>query len=185
MSPVSQPSRRSAKDRILGHDGHYRLADCAFDTFELSVLEIARHFFLAFAEPNSEAWVEAFRRAEQIFPAPFGATIANAVLMPLNDMRRSRIRLFTYSNPRCDDCARHITDEERYLISALKYIRRARRGQAETNCMLLCEGATPRLCWLRSNALRSSPGMYGTRCSTRSERGGLSCCDQGRIISEV
>lgn len=140
MGPVSQPPRGTTKNHIQRHNGSNLLADCDFDEFELHVLEIARHFFLAFADPESEAWVEAFRRAEQVFPVPFGATIANAILIALNDMRRSRIRMFTYSNPRCEGCVRHITDEERYLISALKNIRRANRGTAKMNCMLLCEG---------------------------------------------
>jgi hypothetical protein len=113
---------------------------CGFDEFEIHVLEIARLFCLAFADPKSEAWIDALRHAEQVFPVPFGATIANAVLIALNDMRRSRTRMFTYTNPRCTDCVRHITDEERYLISALHSMRQGNRGVAETHCMLLCEG---------------------------------------------
>ncbi|MEM1005933.1 MAG: hypothetical protein AAF496_00470 [Pseudomonadota bacterium] len=140
MGSVSQPSHGSPDNRIAQPAGHSLLAECDFDEFETNVLDIARHFFLAFAEPESEAWVEAFRRAELMFPAPFGATIANAILIALNDMRQSRVRLFTYSNPRCDDCLHHITDEERYFISALRDMRRSNRGAVETNCMLLCEG---------------------------------------------
>lgn len=124
MGPTSQPSQNSSADHWAGRSGYSLLADCNFDEFETSVLEIARHFFLAFSEPQSEAWVEAFRRAEQLFPVPFGATIANAILIALNDMRKSRVRLFTYTTPCCKDCMRHITDEERYLISALRDMRR-------------------------------------------------------------
>lgn len=140
MGPVSKPSHGSSEHRLEHQAGHSLIADCNFDEFETHVLGIARHFFLAFAEPHSEAWVEAFRRAEQVFPVPFGATIANAILIALNDMRRSRVRTFTYTNPRCERCLQHVTDEERYLVSALRDIRRGNHGSAKTNCMLLCEG---------------------------------------------
>lgn len=140
MGSVSPPSRKPCKNDIIRHSKQNLLAHSGFDVFETNVLEIARHFFLAFAEPESEAWIDAFRRAEQAFPVPFGATIANAVLIAIQDMRRSRIRLFTYSNPRCIECSKLITDEERYFMTALQSIRRARFGMAETNCLLLCEG---------------------------------------------
>lgn len=140
MGPVSQPSHGSSQHRLEHRAGHSLITDCNFDEFEVRVLEIARHFFLAFSEPQSEAWIVAFRRAEQVFPAPFGATIANAILIALNDMRRSRVRTFTYSNPLCQECLSHITDEERYFLSALQDMRRSNRTAVETSCMLLCEG---------------------------------------------
>ncbi|WP_170334737.1 hypothetical protein [Ruegeria arenilitoris] len=140
MEPISQPSRGPQRNKASRMAKQQTVSSCGFDEFEEHVLHVSRYFFLAFSEPQSEAWIDAFRHAEQVFPVPFGATIANAVLIALNDMRQSRIRAFSYTNPHCVNCAQGITDEERYLILALQSIRRGIRGVAETNCMLLCEG---------------------------------------------
>lgn len=140
MGAASQHHNSAHRGHMPRGAGLSPLADLKFDTFETQVLEIARHFFQAFSDPESEAWVEALRRAEEMFPVPFGATIANAILITLNDMRSSRVRLFSFISPGCADCCAHITDEERYLLSALHNIRRGQRSLAETDCMLLCEG---------------------------------------------
>lgn len=140
MSAASQQHNSAHRGHLPQDAGMSQLADHEFDTFETQVLEIARRFFQAFSDPESEAWIEALRRAEEIFPVPFGATIANAILIALNDMRCSRMNLFSFINPCCPNCAQNITDEERYLLSALHNVRRGRRSLAETECMLLCEG---------------------------------------------
>ena len=140
MTAASQQPH-SLQDGLLSDDKNYtQLADLNFDLFEVQTLEIARYFFYAFAEPESEAWIEAFRRAEMTFPAPFGATIANAILIALNDMGAARTRPFSFVNPGCKNCGKRITDEERYLLSALQNTRRGHRSTAETACLLLCEG---------------------------------------------
>lgn len=137
---TNQPHYNHHADNACCTDNTQLAEDQGFDAFELHVLEIARYFFVTWSDPHSQSWMEAFLRAEQMFPPPFGATIANAVVVMLNAMRVARPHLFNYHNPRCVGCSRQITDEERYLISALHAVRRGQRSTAETQTLMLCEG---------------------------------------------
>ncbi|MEM6634315.1 MAG: hypothetical protein AAF667_00355 [Pseudomonadota bacterium] len=114
-------------------------ARMSIDVFEKHFLEIARHFFLAFSRPQSQAWVDAFWKAEQAFPMPFGATIAHAILISINELRSLRTRPFAFQNPYCTHCSTDITNEERYLLLALRSVRLGNKSQASTNALLLCE----------------------------------------------
>lgn len=115
------------------------VATIAADAFEENTLEFARYFFVSFAHPESQAWVDAFWEAEQNFPPPFGATIAHALLIAVNEMRGQRQRPFEFRNPNCPNCSRDLTNEERYLMSTLRAIREGNRSQATTHALLLCE----------------------------------------------
>jgi len=112
-----------------------------FDEFERDILQIARLFFKAFDNPESHAWVNAFYFAELRLHAPYGATIANAVLMSINAMRIVRSSGFNYLDPNCQTCKKYITDEERYFIGTLHNIRLKRRSAVKMNAMLLCQGS--------------------------------------------
>lgn len=111
-----------------------------FDQFERDFLQIARMFFLSFHRAESHAWVNAFYSAEKRFNAPYGATIANAILMVVNTMRAARGSGFSYRDPNCETCREYITDEERYLIGTLHDVRQRNRSGARMNAMLLCQG---------------------------------------------
>ena len=137
---TNQPHYNHHADSPCCTGGTQMAAAQGFDEFELQVLEIARYFFVTWSSPHSQSWMDAFMLAEQMFPAPFGATIAHAVAIMLNEMRSARPHLFNYHNPRCAGCSRKITDEERYLIAALQAVRRGQRSQAETQALMLCEG---------------------------------------------
>lgn len=108
--------------------------------FEDQVLAIARHFFQAFASPASQAWIDAFGKAEREFPAPFGATIAHAVSIVINEVRVSRRRPFQFERPGTLAAAHGMTDTERYFVLVLHHIRRADRAAARAHALLLCEG---------------------------------------------
>ena len=112
-----------------------------FDGFERDVLQIARLFFKAFDLPESHAWVNAFYFAELRLHAPYGATIANAVLMSINAMRIVRSSGFNYLDPNCQTCKKHITAEERYFIGTLHNIRLKNRSGVKMSAMLLCQGS--------------------------------------------
>ncbi|MCV6584212.1 MAG: hypothetical protein OIF47_01620 [Marinibacterium sp.] len=139
---MTAPWRRPHPDTHShhSHPDDRRVEDCGFDTFETNLLEIARYVLLSFSAPESHAWIEAFRIAETRLTPPFGATIAHAMVITLNKMRVSRAGVFNYINPECTHCSGFITNEERYLFTALQAVRQGRRGVAETHCMLLCEG---------------------------------------------
>lgn len=142
------------------HVGHMHLAkrdlpldECSFDGFELAVLEVARQFFAAYANPDEHRWMDAFEQAELKFPPPFGATLALAVMRAIRVLRTSRTTAFEFVEPNCEICRQTITQEERYLISILKAVRKERRSEAMTHALLVCEGADPERLVLAFEAL--------------------------------
>jgi hypothetical protein len=110
------------------------------DSFERDVLRVARYFFETFARAESHAWIMAFREAERAFPAPFGASIAHAVLIAINELRASRQRTFQFERPESAFAAHSLTDNERYFILTLHYIRRGNWASARAQALYLCEG---------------------------------------------
>ncbi|MEM1276474.1 MAG: hypothetical protein AAGH74_08100 [Pseudomonadota bacterium] len=119
------------------------LDTCGFDSFELTVLGVARRFFVTFSNPESHCWMDAFEEAEQSFPPPFGATLALAVMRTIRVLRQARTTTFTFAHPDCPICERTITQEERYLISILRAVRKGRKSEAMTHALLVCEGGDP------------------------------------------
>ena len=111
-----------------------------FDKFEKSILLIARFFFQANDEPNSMAWKNAFLTAEKIFQPPFGSSIAHALSLSIDNMCASRIRPFEYYKASDESKNSPITDEERYFLQTLKFIRKKRKSLARTNALMVCEG---------------------------------------------
>lgn len=111
-----------------------------FDKFEKSILLIARFFFQANDEPSSMAWKNAFLAAEKIFPPPFGSSIAHALSLSIDNMCASRIRPFEYYKASDEDKNSPITDEERYFLQTLQFIRKKRKSLARTNALMVCEG---------------------------------------------
>lgn len=110
-----------------------------FSAFEWNALEVARYFFTSFSRPETQAWTEGFRRAEEMFPAPFGATIANAILIAVNEVRARRERTFEFMCPECERQSGRMTPEERYLMSTISAIRAGNRSAAHMHALLLCE----------------------------------------------
>lgn len=116
------------------------LAMAQLDGFEHQVLRIARHFFEGFARPESHAWMQAFLEAERSFPVPFGASIAHAISIAINELRVSRQRLFQFEHPGSMAAAVTLTDNERYFMLVLHHIRRGDRAAARAHALFLCEG---------------------------------------------
>lgn len=110
------------------------------DAFERNVLKIARQFFESFARPGGHAWIKAFQDAEHAFPAPFGATIANAILISINEMRMSRRNMFSFERSTSAFASSSLTDTERYFMLALHDVRRKNWGSARAHALVLCEG---------------------------------------------
>lgn len=109
------------------------------DNFETQVIQVARLFFMAFAKPQTHAWIDAYSTAEQSFPPPFGATIAQAVMVAITEIRKQRGRAFGFRNPYCAACIKGMTNEERYFIETLRAVRLGRRSMASTYAMMACE----------------------------------------------
>tara|TARA_B100001175_G_C19235824_1_gene507579 strand:+ start:191 stop:685 length:495 start_codon:yes stop_codon:yes gene_type:complete len=112
-----------------------------FDIFEISVLQIMRYFCEAFEQPVNQAWKLAFLEAERIFPPPFGATIAHAISITIDMVCLGRKRKFSYFRRTSTQTNNLITDEERYFLMTLHYVRRGKRSSARTYAMMVNEGS--------------------------------------------
>lgn len=140
QSQDSDPENHNRSQHHSRNDGSILLKSLDFDDFEISVLEIARFYFATFANPASQLWVTALQRAETQFEAPFGATIAHAILIAVENMREARQTGFSFLDPTCPLCSQYISPEERYFLSVLHEVRRHNKSAAKTNAMLICEG---------------------------------------------
>ena len=116
------------------------IEELGFDVFEISVLRIARYFCEAFDQPMRQTWKLAFLEAEKIFPAPFGATIANAISIAIDMVCLGRKRNFCYFQVNSLQANNVMTDEERYFLMTLHQIRRGKKSAARSYAMIVCEG---------------------------------------------
>lgn len=107
--------------------------------FEWQALEVARYFFVSFAQPTTHAWMEGFWRAEQMFPAPFGATIAHTIVIAIRELQTARARPLEFNCPACARNAGRVTAEERHFMVTLAAIRSGNKTAAATHALLLCE----------------------------------------------
>ena len=112
-----------------------------FDVFEISVLQIMRHFCEAFEQPVKQTWKSAFLEAERIFSPPFGATIAHAISITIDMVCLGRKRNFSYFRRTSTQADSLITDEERYFLMTLHYARRGKRSSARSYAMMVNEGS--------------------------------------------
>lgn len=124
----------------LGIEGDGQRPAIRLDPFEHDALCIARHFFEAFAHPEGHAWVQALREAERAFPVPFGASIAHAILIAINEVRASKRQTFWFERPGRPSTDSKLTEDERYLILILQAIRRGDSVAARAHALFLCEG---------------------------------------------
>lgn len=125
--------------------GHQKATVAAqgYDDKTLQVLQLARMFFVSFSKPETEFWMKAYGFGEHIFGAPMGATVAQATLTMVSEMRCARPHTFNYTDPRCLDCSAYLTPEERYLMDSFVHINAGRQTKARMSAMMLCEGKDP------------------------------------------
>lgn len=117
-----------------------RVVDAGLDVGETTLLELVRLYCKGFVEPQSEAWMVAFRLAAEIFPPAGSADIAWKTSQMVQAMRCSRRSCFMFNSPTCPGCSKFMTEHERQLMGVLVATRCGRRGEATTHAMLICEG---------------------------------------------
>ena len=137
---LNKPTKSSNVYCLPGNNSHAQNDISTFDKFENSILLIARFFFQANDEPTSNAWKNAFLEAEKIFLPPFGASIAHALSLSIDEICASRIRPFEYYKAREKVKNSLISDEERYFLKTFKFIRERKKSLARANALLVCEG---------------------------------------------
>ena len=111
------------------------------DEFEIGLLATMRYFITSFAAPETQGWVLAYRTAAERWGISDGAKAAYAMFDIVDAMRRARTTMFHFSDPHCPTCRETVTPNERHLMCMIHAIRRGRVGEAQTEAMLLTEGA--------------------------------------------
>ncbi|MEM0937099.1 MAG: hypothetical protein AAF646_09340 [Pseudomonadota bacterium] len=137
------------------------LADAKYDLIEVTILEVARHYWQTFAMPETQSWLRALQCAETRFPGPHGGEIALETLATVQAMRVSRTSNFRFNNPNCPCCSQVVGEHERQFMSVFQAVRSNRVGLARTFAMLLCEGNNTDRFLMRMAALAKTvdPGV--------------------------
>ena len=149
---MGRPTQRDTQIPSCADAGYKYLAAYPFDRTEWDLLTTTRWFFLAFHMPNSCAWVNAFRFADRNFGTTRGPTVARNVLELVIAVRDVRQSGFSYCDPSCTTCSKHITPEEKYLIATIHHHRRSPKAD-HINALMLCEGADLTFFYERLDAL--------------------------------
>jgi len=114
------------------------------DRYERQVLEVVRYILVAFVEPDTEAWMQAFWLAERKFPSPHGAKIAYGIVVALRlarDVRTDPMLPGDPLQPSEPNGMPAMNDCERHFLTALHAMRRNDIPRARVAALLLCEGA--------------------------------------------
>ncbi len=135
-----QGSEKPCHRRLLANECW--VADAGMTEDQLSVLTIARYYFVAFADPSSQAWIRASTFARCAFGEARGALVSAAVLDAVQEIRMARRTMFRFSNPECPSCASVLRECERHLLAVIAALTRGQQSEVHAHAMLLCEGNT-------------------------------------------
>lgn len=116
-------------------------SDAGLDFCEETVLTLARLYFESFARPESMQWVKSLMLAQAHFGPDAGAVIGVRLLNALQAMRFARKSVFSFNSCECAGCSVVLTEHERRLMTIVKAARAGHDGVAQTELMMLCEGA--------------------------------------------
>ena len=107
---------------------------------ESKILKIARYYFMTFAEPSKQTWLNASEYSIKQFSADQGPFVALAVLSAIQAMRQARKSEFKFNDPDCKLCARNVTEHERAFINIIRCKVRGQDDAASAHAIILCEG---------------------------------------------
>lgn len=97
---------------------------CKFNADELIILELIRFFCLSHASPDTQGWLSAFRRAEELFGSLEGPMLAHAASELVRAVQSERTSMFHFVDPRCENCSARIFPVE---IAMMKLVRGAHK----------------------------------------------------------
>ncbi|MCR9135669.1 MAG: hypothetical protein NXI27_06735 [Alphaproteobacteria bacterium] len=110
------------------------------DACERALLDMVRHFLLAYTKHDHPHWETALELGSRYFGARNGPLTTFAVLDVIKALRTSRKTCFTFNNPRCGTCRNKLSDCERHLCRTLHFARNGERSRVRTEALILCEG---------------------------------------------
>ena len=138
MSYRPDPSATRCTRSLSGSES--LVVHAGLDACELGCLVVLRKFCQSFTPQGRDAWMNAFRLAEHVWGPSDGPVIACRLMHVLQAMRASRMSMFSFSSPDCASCCQILTEHERRLITAIRFVCEGRPKHAALQMMLLCEG---------------------------------------------
>ena len=106
------------------------LATRDYDSFELGLLALTRHFLTSFQTPQSQAWQRAYTVAAERWGPDTGLWIAHQMLKILRTASDARPGPIEFHNPLCPEERARLTADEAALIDMLHHMRRDDAGRA-------------------------------------------------------
>lgn len=113
----------------------FKLSSC-----EAKVLKVARYYFMTFADPSKQAWLDANDYSIKHFSADQGPYVALAILSAIQSMREARQSEFKFNNPECKVCSKLLTEHEKGLINTIRCKVNGEDQAASAHAFILCEG---------------------------------------------
>ena len=134
-STQTEPCCRVPSEKEIWH------SDAGMDFYEETILTLARLYFESFARPETMNWVKSLMLAQAHFGPIAEPMIGVRLLNALQAMRFARQSVFSFNSCECPGCSTVLTEHERRLMTIVKATRAGHHGLAQTELMMLCEGA--------------------------------------------
>ncbi len=113
----------------------FKLSSC-----EAKVLKVARYYFMTFAEPSKQTWLDANDYSIKNFNSDQGPYVALAILSAIQSMREARKSEFKFNNADCEVCSKLLTEHERGLMNTIRCKVNGQDEAASAHAFILCEG---------------------------------------------
>jgi len=113
----------------------FRLSAC-----EAKVLKVARYYFMTFADPAKQSWLDANDYSIKNFSADQGPYVALAILSAIQSMREARKSEFKFNNPDCKVCSQLLTEHEKGFMNTVRCKVHGEDQAASAHAFILCEG---------------------------------------------
>jgi hypothetical protein len=116
------------------------ISESGLDFHEEMMLAIFRQFLLAYTDSKQPHWERAFEISITVYGEANGAYAAYGLLRILQAVRSSRQAVFRFVNPCCENCAVNLSDHERHLMRAIRFVGSGDMASAQMEALILCDG---------------------------------------------
>ncbi|MEP3329759.1 hypothetical protein [Sedimentitalea sp.] len=118
----------------------YHIAQLRCDSFERTVLPVARHLFQSFAQPEQQGWFRAFAIAVEHWDEPVGLSIAYHLQKLMRALVHCRPQGLDFQDPLCIDGKNAVTEDELLLVGMLHNMRRDQTAEARKCVYQITDG---------------------------------------------
>lgn len=137
--PIAQNDAHAHPTRP-GRPDEVSVASLALDPFADLTLALLRLHFQTFAQPDSQGWLMALRRASASAGADRAGALCFDLVAMVQALRGARTSSFHFNPDGCAGCRAWATPEERRLMDLIGALRLGRIGHARAVVQMLCDG---------------------------------------------